>query len=352
MPQVGGSRKGSRENRRRSTAKRNKFQGNQFTAENNTELPSSSAKKLQTSDELTPPMHYSSQYVILCFPLVFTFLSQFMKCKECNGDVSFSQQRKRGVGFKICVDCCCGRKFIDTSPSIDRNVYEINQRIVFALRVLGVGIQGLKTFLSLMDISCSFSTNLYYAVNSKIHKASKICFDVVTKKAVKEEIDMNKEAGNEAKILTVSGDGTWMKRGFTSLIGVFSIIGKFTGKIIDLQVKSAFCQTCNINKSRLNAVEFSMWYEEHKLECSANHEGSSGKMETDAAVEIFKRSKELFNIIYGYYIGDGDSKTFTNLIDSNPYGDEFAIKKLECVLHVGKRMYRRLMEVKKKSEPS
>ena len=69
-------------------------------------------------------------------------------------------------------------------------------------------------------------------------------------------------------------------------------------------------------------------------------------METDLAVKIFKRSKDFFNVFYGNYIGDGDSKTYTNVVDSKPYGNTFLINKLECVLHVGKRMFRRLIEVK------
>lgn len=167
---------------------------------------------------------------------------------------------------------------------------------MFVMRVLGLGFNGVKMFLSLMDISSSFSIWLYYSIFLKIHKASKHCFDVVTRKVVTEEIELNMEAGNEADNLSVSGDGTWMKRGLTSLIGVFSIIGKYTGKVIDLDVKSSFCTTCKKQKSELSELEFEMWYEEHKLECSANHEGIAGKMETDSAVYVFKRSKELYNV--------------------------------------------------------
>ncbi|KAL3288292.1 hypothetical protein HHI36_002740 [Cryptolaemus montrouzieri] len=45
-------------------------------------------------------------------------------------------------------------------------------------------------------------------------------------------------------------------------------------------------------------------------------------------------------------VGDGYSKTSPNLLESKPYGD-FNIEKLECILHVEKRMFRRLKDVKK-----
>ncbi|KAL3286504.1 hypothetical protein HHI36_001009 [Cryptolaemus montrouzieri] len=38
-------------------------------------------------------------------------------------------------------------------------------------------------------------------------------------------------------------------------------------------------------------------------------------------------------------------KRFPNLLESKPHGD-FNIEKLECVLHAGKRMFRRLKDVK------
>ena len=64
------------------------------------------------------------------------------------------------------------------------------------------------------------------------------------KKAWNEEIDSSStdsESKNTDSI--VSGDGTWHKRGF-SLFGVTSLIGHFTGKIIDVLVKSSYYKTC------------------------------------------------------------------------------------------------------------
>ena len=97
MPGSGSHLKGSRSkgtHRNKRNIKR-KFKGNQFTAENSSELPSSSAKKLKSNDELQRPTDSSIKYVILCFNVVFSTLSQYIKCKKCNGQISFTQQRQR-----------------------------------------------------------------------------------------------------------------------------------------------------------------------------------------------------------------------------------------------------------------
>ena len=47
-------------------------------------------------------------------------------------------------------------------------------------------------------------------------------------------------------------------------------------------------------------------------------------------------------------MSDGDSKTYLNLCDKEPYGKNVAIIKHECVGHVQKRMGKALRDVKKK----
>lgn len=50
---------------------------------------------------------------------------------------------------------------------------------------------------------------------------------------------------------------------------------------------------------------------------------------------------------YKEYLGDGDSKGFTAVLESKPYGDGFDITKLECVGHIQKRMGSRLRRLKR-----
>ena len=47
--------------------------------------------------------------------------------------------------------------------------------------------------------------------------------------------------------------------------------------------------------------------------CQANHEKTSGAMESVGALVLFQRSIETHNCHYVGYIGDGDSSSFTEV---------------------------------------
>ncbi|XP_029168072.1 uncharacterized protein LOC114938336 [Nylanderia fulva] len=72
-------------------------------------------------------------------------------------------------------------------------------------------------------------------------------------------------------------------------------------------------------------------------------------MEVDAVIEMFQRSNSLHNLKYANYVGDGDSKTFKGIMDSEPYAD-FTVMKKECIDHVQKRMGTRLRNLKKNTK--
>jgi len=261
-------------------------------------------------------------------------------CKSCSGAVKFGRTAGPGVRFKLIVDCSCEKRQILSSP-ISQNVYEINRRLLFAFRVFGCGLQTVKTFCSLLDIKHSFSNSQYYNFLDNLNAASKVVFDIVRRKAAKEEIGANSAAGNEPTHLSVSGDGSWKKRGFSSLFGLVSLIGKYSGKILDVIVKSSYCQACYNWASKIGTPE----YEDHVDDCAANHSESAGKMEVDGVREMFENSESLLGVKYKYYIGDGDTKTFKALADMNPY-DDCPVAKKKCVGHVQKRMGSRLRKLK------
>ncbi|GFU53513.1 uncharacterized protein TNCV_3169441 [Trichonephila clavipes] len=72
-------------------------------------------------------------------------------------------------------------------------------------------------------------------------------------------------------------------------------------------------------------------------------------IETVGMVRIFQRSLSHRSVRYTFYIGDGDSKTFSSITASNPYGEDITVSKIECVGHVQKRMGTRLRKLKQMS---
>ncbi|GFW95592.1 uncharacterized protein TNCV_2857581 [Trichonephila clavipes] len=135
--------------------------------------------------------------------------------------------------------------------------------------------------------------------------------------------------------LAVAVDGSWQKRGFSSKNGLVTVTSVDTGKVIDVEVFFKTLYLSEQNRSIFKIVR-------------EIFEGYSGKMEVAGALSIFQRSQSLYNVRYTKYLGDGDSKAFTSIVENKVYGDHCSVEKLECIGHVMKRMGTRLRRLKTK----
>ena len=65
--------------------------------------------------------------------------------------------------------------------------------------------------------------------------------------------------------IVVSVDGTWQKRGYTSLNGAVVAISIDIGQIVDLEILIRYCRQCDIqNKLLKNNIEaLNTWKENH-----------------------------------------------------------------------------------------
>jgi len=337
-----------------SSQKRSKISNrrppNRHAFEDDSEYVSASSKKLKMSG-LNSERDVNSNfgYRFINFFAVFTALSDVVVCKQCHGEVRFLEGSRRGLGYKIIVSCLnCGDVSINSCPIINDRAYEINTRITIAMRMLGIGINGIKKFCAFMDLPKPVFQTTYYNIISNISMATARVRELCIKKAAEEEKQKSIER-NEVDGLTVSGDGSWRKRGFSSLFGLVTLIGWYTGKVLDVCVKSKYCKVCEYWKKKEGTAEYEEVYSAHEPKCDANHQGSAGKMEVDAVIEMFRRSVKLHNVKYINYIGDGDSKTYKGIVDAKPYGD-FIVAKKECIGHVQKRMGSRLRNLKKNTK--
>lgn len=60
------------------------------------------------------------------------------------GKVEFLESSVRGLGFKILIICnACEPRGVFSSPLIGGRAYDINRRIVLAMRLLGQGLTGI-----------------------------------------------------------------------------------------------------------------------------------------------------------------------------------------------------------------
>ncbi|GFW71319.1 uncharacterized protein TNCV_537371 [Trichonephila clavipes] len=75
---------------------------------------------------------------------------------------------------------------------------------------------------------------------NNIKSAGSIVAVASMNKETKEEI-----SASETNEICVRGDGIWKIRGHTPRIGVCSIIGDITGKVVDIEVSSSYCKGCD-----------------------------------------------------------------------------------------------------------
>ena len=217
---------------------------------------SASAKKLHSAAPEKFTTSETHGYRLVEFFSVFTALSQVLVCKNSKSNVSFKEDGHRGFGFKILVTCSnCASTTINSGPFID-NEAEINRRIVIVIRLLGVGREGLNLLRSLMDICGGLSSSAYSKIIQHIYTGLKIVFDLSCVNAAEEETKENAKKERSILNFKVSGDGTWKKRGFSSLYGVTTLIAYYSGKVVDLIVKSSYCSACTWWKSKKNTAEY------------------------------------------------------------------------------------------------
>ena len=90
--------------------------------------------------------------------------------------------------------------------------------------------------------------------------------------------------------VTVSGDGTYQRRGFQSKNGVVTVLsvnGK-RSKVLDCETLSNHCDACQKSEKKRAGVELERWKTHHQEtgQCDKNHVGTAAAMEPAGAVNI------------------------------------------------------------------
>ena len=230
-----------------------------------------------------------------------------MICPHCQTQGLYMQETsKQGLAFKYMVTCqdtfnCRWTYTFFNSPGTKKNnsqftrSFDMNPRAIYCMRRFGKGYAGLKTFCYLMNHPPPMSEKSFRETNVNIFEAVK----VVAQKSLN-------DAAEEVKIIdgvqddgychtSISVDGTWQRRGFSSLHGAVAAISMANGKVLDATSMSRHCQGC-VNINALQNGHNTSHDEVMKLKaehvCSITHLGSAPVMETKGAEKIFNRSKD------------------------------------------------------------
>lgn len=276
----------------------------------------------------------SSEFAIFDVNLLMAALSTLLICSNCNVPLELHRFSNTLTGlfakyaFK-CPRCSEAKEFYNSSKN-KNGVEEINLRLFYAMRCNGNGLSATKTFCTMMNMA---------AVIHKFQKVQNALLEILSHSAKMSMEAAARTATKEGVGSLISVDGSWMKRGYHSLMGVVTAMNPKTNQVIDVFPMSKYCQVCkmDVNKQRQPGSACT---------CNFDPQASSGSMEVFGATEIFKRSRESRGLEYKKYLGDGDSKAYNAACALGLY----PIEKLECINHFAKRFKRRCEEFIKKSK--
>ncbi|CAF4741540.1 unnamed protein product, partial [Rotaria sp. Silwood2] len=212
----------------------------------------------------------------------------------------------------------------------------------------GIGRAGLDKIFGVMNIPPPVKEDHYEEIDRRLLLPCIKKFQHQSMQAaIYEAVDVN---DGDPTTLTVSGNGTWQRRGFKSLHGVAAVLScNTTPKVLDVKSLSKKCVICTGALSVKNKDPD--LYDEiiNNHDCESNYDGSSGGMESQGIQDIFKRSISKYQVQYTRYIGDGDSSVMWNLTQHPPYPG-IEIEKIEDINHWSKRILYRLEKLTQELE--
>lgn len=293
----------------------------------------------------------TSGYRLVDLEVLQNIVSTVAVCKSCKvGELQLRESCRSGLASSLVFTCnSCEVEFEAPIVKKTGHYYDCNRRSVLAGRVIGCGHADLQKFCGVMNLPPPVAWSNFRAHQCATVKAAISAGEESMRRAAAEVRELNAQS-DPPQLTAVTYDGTWMRRGFCSLFGVFPCIHWGTGRVLDLVVCSKYCHACTTWKARrelelITAEEYLHWQADHLGKCTANTECSAPAMEAEAAVTIWSRSKERHNLQYDIFIGDGDSKSYHAVQESKPYGED-VIEKSECIGHVQKRVGGRLRKLK------
>lgn len=288
-----------------------------------------------------------------------SLLSSVACCKSCGeGGLDFAESRREGLASFVTITCDnpdCGESVTSSlaKESPTGKFFEVNRRAVLAMRLIGRGEEALRKICCILDMPPPMAHSTFDDHRTVIHRGVCEAARASLNQAAAHAREAKREQGaSEVDQIEVTADGTWMRRGFTSLHGVFSVIAWDTGQVVDVTVLSKFCHQCaslnsRFEKQKITREKFDELRAAHAAHCQINTDRSSPGMEGQGICAMFQRSVEVRGLKYVKYIGDGDSKGFNEVRQAAPYGPECPVQKEECIGHIQKRVGNNLRELKK-----
>ena len=279
--------------------------------------------------------------------ILFGIFNEVLKCPECGDNMTshVGMKKKNGFSHYIVLQCCnteCEWKHCFHTSKKQGPSYEVNVRAVLAFREIGRGHNAMVTFTKVMNMPPPPTRTNFTKIQNK--NLLPVVKQLANDSMINNAMAVKEACGNDRGECGISLDGSWQRRGHVSHNGVVTAISLQTKKCLDVEILSDKCKACQKWKKKESDPKYEEWKANHQ--CKINHVGSANSMEAAGAVRIFNRSSAIRGLVYMDMLGDGDSSTHNNIVESKPYGDDCIPRKLECIGHVQKRVGSRLRKLK------
>lgn len=270
----------------------------------------------------------------------------------CNlSNLDITGETKTGLNSKLKLTCnmCKSEFFINTTDPKPTENLDINTAAVSGISNAGIGLEQFQGLCAAMNLP-TLTQQMYDKKHIDICEHwTKVAHKTMAAAAERERLAAIEEGRvkNGVAVIDVIADACWSKRSYKSnyaaLSGAAAIVGRKFGEVLFLGVKNKYCCICARAENKESPPK------EHA--CFKNFTGSSSGMESEILVEGFKNSVEMYNVIYGRVIADGDSSTYSRILEERPYKD-VTVEKIECRNHILRNMCNKLNGVSKDTKYS
>ena len=169
----------------------------------------------------------------------------FLCCPNCKSSGLMLHEnfsKKKGFASLLLIKCECGfeKEFYSSQPA-SAKTHDINRRIIYTMRSIGQGYSSIQKFTALMNMPQPMTQKNY---DRSVKVISEVVQDVAEETMADAATELKENQGTNNPDVSVSCDGTWQRRGFSSLNGSFTAISVDSGKILDTEIMSRYCKSC------------------------------------------------------------------------------------------------------------
>lgn len=133
------------------------------------------------------------------------------------------------------------------------------------MRCIGCDHAELKTFCGVMNLPPPVHKTSHKAISDTVEEAATSVQTFCMQNAAQKEYDCAEAlSDDDCRNIDVSNDGTWMTKGHTSNVGLCTTIGLETGKVLDTEVKTKVCKSCQYWQKQDKTTErYREWNAKH-----------------------------------------------------------------------------------------